>query len=120
MYPELFKLGPLTIYSYGVLLAASYLLGLRLAMARGKRWGLDPNRVLDLGIYIIVAALVVGGAAGNLVDGLLLGHVVDFLDFYWGGWHFWSFNVADAAITIGAVLVFVELLLVNRHASDPV
>ena len=58
MYPELFKLGPLTIYSYGVLLAASYLLGLRLAMARGKRWGLDPNRVLDLGIYIIVAALV--------------------------------------------------------------
>jgi len=58
VYPELFKLGPLTIYSYGVLLAASYLLGLRLAMARGKRWGLDPNRVLDLGIYIIVAALV--------------------------------------------------------------
>jgi len=58
VYPELFKLGPLTVYSYGVLLAASYLLGLRLAMTRAKRWGLDANRVLDLGIYIIISALV--------------------------------------------------------------
>ena len=58
MYPELFSIGPVTVYSYGVLLAASYLLGLRLAMWRAKRWGLDPNRVLDLGIYIIIAALV--------------------------------------------------------------
>ena len=58
MYPELFKLGPFTIYTYGVLLAASYLLGLRLAMWRARKWGLDPNRVLDLGIYIIIAALV--------------------------------------------------------------
>ncbi len=58
MYPELFSIGPFTIYSYGVLLAASYLLGLRLAMWRAKRWGLDANRVLDLGIYIIIAALV--------------------------------------------------------------
>ena len=58
MYPELFKLGPLTIYSYAVLLAASYLLGLRLAMSRARKWGLDANRVLDLGIYIIIAALV--------------------------------------------------------------
>ena len=58
MYPELFKLGPFTVYTYGVLLAASYLLGLRLAMWRAKKWGLDPSRVLDLGIYIIIAALV--------------------------------------------------------------
>ena len=58
MYPELFKVGPFTVYTYGVLLAASYLLGLRLAMWRAKKWGLDPNRVLDLGIYIIIAALV--------------------------------------------------------------
>ena len=58
MYPELFSIGPVTVYSYGVLLAASYLLGLWLAMRRAKRWGLDPNRVLDLGIYIIIAALV--------------------------------------------------------------
>jgi phosphatidylglycerol:prolipoprotein diacylglycerol transferase len=58
VYPELFSIGPVTVYSYGVLLAASYLLGLRLAMWRAKRWGLDANRVLDLGIYIIIAALV--------------------------------------------------------------
>ena len=58
MHPELFSIGPLTVYSYGVLLAASYLLGLRLAMSRAKRWGLDASRVLDLGIYIIIAALV--------------------------------------------------------------
>jgi phosphatidylglycerol:prolipoprotein diacylglycerol transferase len=58
VYPELFSIGPVTVYSYGVLLAASYLLGLRLAMVRAKRWGLDANRVLDLGIYIIIAALI--------------------------------------------------------------
>ena len=58
MYPELFSVGPVTIYSYGMLLAASYLLGLWLAMRRAKRWGLDANRILDLGIYIIIAALV--------------------------------------------------------------
>jgi phosphatidylglycerol:prolipoprotein diacylglycerol transferase len=58
VYPELFSVGPITVYTYGVLLAASYLLGLRLAMSRAKRWGLDANRVLDLGIYIIIAALV--------------------------------------------------------------
>lgn len=58
MYPRLLELGPLTIYTYGVLLAAAYLLGLRLAMARAKARGLDSARVLDLGIYIIVSALV--------------------------------------------------------------
>jgi phosphatidylglycerol:prolipoprotein diacylglycerol transferase len=58
VYPELFSIGPVTLYSYGVLLAVSYLLGLWLAMRRAKAWGLDPSRVLDLGIYIIIAALV--------------------------------------------------------------
>ena len=58
MFPELFKLGPITIYSYGVLLAVSYLVGLKLAMSRARQRNLDSTRVLDLGIYIIVAALV--------------------------------------------------------------
>jgi lipoprotein signal peptidase len=39
---------------------------------------------------------------------------------YWGTWHFWAFNVADASITIGAILVFADLLLVSRHAPDSV
>src|SRR5436305_7115173 len=58
MYPELFSIGPVTIYTYGVLLAVSYIIGLQFAVARAKKWGLDGNRVLDLGIWIIVAAIV--------------------------------------------------------------
>ena len=58
MYPRLLELGPITVYTYGVLLAAAYLLGLKLAMTRAKTRGLDANRVLDLGIYIIISALV--------------------------------------------------------------
>lgn len=60
-------------------------------------------------------ALVVGGAAGNLVDGLTLGYVVDFFDFYWNAWHFWAFNVADASITVGMALVILDQLGVGRH-----
>ena len=58
MYPRLLELGPITLYTYGVLLAAAYLIGLKLAMVRAKARGLDANRVLDLGIYIIISALV--------------------------------------------------------------
>jgi signal peptidase II len=48
------------------------------------------------------------------------GYVLDFVDIYVGDWHFWAFNVADAAVSIGAVLVFVDLLLLRSHVSDPV
>jgi signal peptidase II len=65
-------------------------------------------------------SLILAGAVGNLVDRLWLGFVVDFVDVYFGAWHFWAFNVADASISIGAVLVFADLLLVKTHASDPV
>src|SRR5471030_1987087 len=58
MYPRLLELGPITVYTYGVLLAAAYLLGLKLAMVRAEKRGLDSARVLDLGIYIIIAALI--------------------------------------------------------------
>ena len=58
MYPRLFEFGPVTLYTYGVLLAAAYLLGLRVAMVRARNRGLDATRVLDLGIYIIISALV--------------------------------------------------------------
>ena len=65
-------------------------------------------------------SLILGGAIGNLVDRVWRASVVDFVDVYWSGWHFWAFNVADAAITIGAVLVFLDLLLVTRHAPHSV
>src|SRR5207247_8963228 len=58
MYPRLLELGPITVYTYGVLLAAAYLLGLKMAMVRAKARGLDSARVLDLGIYIIISALI--------------------------------------------------------------
>jgi phosphatidylglycerol:prolipoprotein diacylglycerol transferase len=58
MYPRLLELGPVTVYTYGVLLAAAYLFGLQLARVRAKKRGLDANRILDLGIYIIISARV--------------------------------------------------------------
>jgi signal peptidase II len=66
-------------------------------------------------------SLILGGAFGNLIDRALVGHVVDFVDVYWGASHFWAFNVADAAITIGAVLVLLDMIGLGRHhASHPV
>jgi len=58
MHPILVGLGPITVYTYGVLLAAAYLFGLQLARVRASARGLDANRILDLGIYIIISALV--------------------------------------------------------------
>jgi phosphatidylglycerol:prolipoprotein diacylglycerol transferase len=58
VFPELFSVGPVTLYTYGVLLAAAYLAGLQLAMRRARARGMDPNRAMDLGIAIIVSALV--------------------------------------------------------------
>ena len=55
-------------------------------------------------------ALIIGGAAGNLIDRIAAGYVVDFVDLYAGGWHFWTFNVADAAITVGVVLMILDLI----------
>jgi phosphatidylglycerol---prolipoprotein diacylglyceryl transferase len=58
MYPILFEIGGFPVYTYGVLLAAAYLLGLQFALRRARTRGLDPNRVMDLGIWIIISALV--------------------------------------------------------------
>ena len=65
-------------------------------------------------------SMILGGALGNLIDRVWAGYVLDFVDVYWGSWHFWAFNVADGCISIGAVLVFVDLLLVKPHASHSV
>jgi len=66
-------------------------------------------------------AFILGGAFGNLIDRAIAGYVVDFVDVYWGDAHFWAFNVADAAITIGAILVLLEMIGIGRrHASHPV
>jgi phosphatidylglycerol:prolipoprotein diacylglycerol transferase len=58
MFPRLLELGSVTVYTYGVLLAAAYLVGLKFATVRARARGLDQTRILDLGIYIIISALV--------------------------------------------------------------
>lgn len=65
-------------------------------------------------------ASVVGGAIGNLIDRATVGYVLDFVDAYRGDWHFWAFNVADAAISIGVVCLLLDVLGVGRRASHPV
>ncbi len=73
------------------------------------------DRLARLGV-----ACILGGAVGNLIDRATVGYVLDYVDFSWRGWHFWAFNVADAAITIGVVLMLMDLLGLGRRASNPV
>jgi signal peptidase II len=66
-------------------------------------------------LFCWALALILGGAIGNVIDRILYGHVIDFLDFHVRGWHWPAFNVADSAICVGAVLfVLDELRRVNR------
>jgi signal peptidase II len=64
--------------------------------------------------------LVLGGAVGNLIDRLRQGYVVDFVDVYWRDHHFWAFNVADSAITIGVAIMILDLMGLGRRVSTPV
>lgn len=66
-------------------------------------------------LFCWALALILGGAIGNVIDRIAYGHVIDFLDFHIGGWHWPAFNVADSAICVGAALfVLDELRRVNR------
>jgi signal peptidase II len=65
-------------------------------------------------------ALVLGGAVGNLIDRVRAGYVIDFVDVYWGSYHFWAFNVADAAITVGAAVLILDMLGLRWHVSKTV
>lgn len=66
-------------------------------------------------LFSFALACILGGAIGNVIDRLLYGYVVDFLNFHWKHWHFPAFNVADSAITLGAAcLILDELLRVRR------
>ena len=62
-------------------------------------------------------ALIIGGAAGNLVDRIIAGSVVDFVDVYWRTHHFWAFNVADSAISVGVTMLILDMLTTGPHAS---
>jgi signal peptidase II len=66
-------------------------------------------------LFCASLACILGGAVGNVIDRILHGHVVDFLLFYWGDWAFPAFNVADVAITCGAILLILDELLRLRR-----
>jgi signal peptidase II len=75
--------------------------------------GVSPHqRLARLGL-----ALILGGAAGNLVDRVMVGSVVDFVDVYWRQYHFWAFNVADSAISVGVVGMMLDMLGVGNGPS---
>jgi len=65
-------------------------------------------------------SLILGGAVGNLVDRARQGYVVDFVDAHWGGWHFWAFNVADAAISVGVGLLIIDLFRPEAAAAPAI
>jgi signal peptidase II len=68
-------------------------------------------------LFALALACILAGAVGNVIDRILYGYVVDFLDFHWRDWHFPAFNVADSAITLGAIGLIVDELLRVRRGS---
>lgn len=68
-------------------------------------------------LFGFAIACILGGAIGNVIDRLVHGYVVDFLDFHWAGWHFPAFNAADSAITLGAACLLLDELLRVRRAK---
>jgi signal peptidase II len=77
-------------------------------------WRLNARQRLSA----VSLSLIVGGAIGNIIDRLLLGHVVDFIDLYYGDWHWPAFNVADSAIVIGVVLMLLEMVREERRRPE--
>jgi len=65
-------------------------------------------------LLAIALSLVLGGAIGNLIDRLAYGYVIDFLDVYYGTWHWPAFNIADSAITLGVMLMLAESFGLGR------
>ena len=109
MHPILFELGPITIYSYGVLLAAAYLLGLWMAARRARQAGLDANRVLDLGIWVIIAALV--GAKALLF-------VVEFEQFT-SSWQEFTTLLRSGGVFYGGLIAAVRRLHLPTAEAPP-
>jgi signal peptidase II len=72
-------------------------------------WLLWRNRTADL-VSDLAIGLIIGGAAGNIFDRIRAGAVTDFLDFYSGSYHWYTFNIADSAITVGACLLLFGML----------
>jgi signal peptidase II len=92
-----------------IALAVAVSIGIIVWMLRLQR---SANTLLSCGL-----ALVLGGAVGNVIDRIRLGHVVDFIHFHWDRAYFPAFNVADSAITVGAACLLLDALLEGRRKS---
>ena len=107
MHPILFEIGGFPVYTYGLLLAAAYLLGLQFAIVRARSRGLDQSRIMDLGIWIIVSALI--GAKGMLL-------IVERDRFGWS-WNDLVNLFRSAGVFYGGLIaaVLVALFYLRRH-----
>ena len=89
-----------------IALAAIVLISVLIARHRGEK------------LFCFSMALILGGAIGNVIDRILFGYVVDFLDFHVAGWHWPAFNLADSAISVGAVLMIADSFLPGARRAD--
>ena len=89
---------PLVFVAIGVVVSVGILIWLR-RNPRGQT------------LVAVALSLIMGGALGNVIDRVTRGYVVDFIDFYIGGWHFAAFNIADTAISVGAGFMVLDMLL---------
>jgi len=88
------------------LVVSSLLIGWLAQLSRRQRW------------LASALALIIGGALGNAVDRVLYGYVVDFIDVYYQTWHWPAFNVADSAISVGAVMLLIDAIFKgNPHSK---
>ena len=90
---------------------------LGVAVSLGILWWLRKNPRGQT-LFAAALSLILGGALGNVIDRATRGYVVDFVDFYWGSWHFAAFNVADSAITVGAGLMILDMILESRRGKQ--
>ena len=92
--------------------------GLGLAASVFIVWMMHTHRTQHR--FMLALALILGGALGNVIDRIAYGHVVDFLLFYWQDWYYPAFNIADAGITVGAILLVIDeiLRLRGQHARS--
>jgi signal peptidase II len=106
--------------AFGILADSSiripFFITVSIAAMLGILWYIKQLRE-DQKLAILSLSLVFSGAFGNLIDRIRLGEVIDFLDVFWGRYHWPAFNVADSAITTGVTLLFIEMWRTERNNS---
>jgi signal peptidase II len=103
-----------SMFNSGEAMTTALLLAVQVIVTCLVIWWL---RQLDRPWLQVACGLIIGGAVGNIVDRALFGAVADFLDFYWGTWHFPTFNVADCCISVGAGLWLLDAVLDRPQAA---